>query len=62
MKLFHSSKAVRYLDVHPLCTNIWPIKYQSKIINIIDCYIIWMEYERRVPRVYLTTINVYEYI
>ena len=50
------------LDVHLLCTNIWPIKYQSYIINIIDCYILWMEYERRLPRVYLTTINVNEYI
>ena len=51
-----------HLDVHPLCTSIWPIKYQSKIINIIDCYIFWTEYERRLPRVYLTTINEYEYI
>ena len=50
-----------HLDVHPICTNIWPFKYQSQIINIIDCYILWMEYERRLPRVYLTTINVYEY-
>ena len=51
-----------HLDVHPLSTNIWPNKYQSQIISIIDCYILWMEYERRLPRVYLTTINVYEYI
>ena len=51
-----------HLDVHPLCTNIWPIKYQSHIINIIDCCILGMEYERGLPRVCLTTINVYEYI
>ena len=51
-----------HLDVQPLCTNIWSIKYQSQTINIIDSYILWMEYERRLPRVYLTTINVYENI
>ena len=38
------------------------LKAEFQIINIIDCYILWMEYERRLPRVYLTTINVYEYI
>ena len=42
-----------HLEVHPLCTNIWPIKYQSQIINIVDCYILWLEYKRRLPRVYL---------
>ena len=60
MKLFYSSKAV-WPQGAP-CTNMWPIKYQSQIINIIDCYILWMEYVRRLPRLYLTTINVYEYI
>ena len=29
-----------HLDVHHLCTNILPIKYQSQIINIVDRYIL----------------------
>ena len=43
MKLFYSSKAVRPQGgtfMYTPCTNILPIKYQSQIINIIDCSIL----------------------